>query len=153
MLHGQAKLNLTEYAYKWFDGAATSTIRITAQAGVATNRIGNGFSDYQYDINGRLSRVYNPTFGKEQLFEYQSDANGQILERKEYVVANGTQISFDPVTRAAISGANGKTALYFYANGQRVGEVSDLGAPQNQLDYTQEMARTAALKTGTNYVD
>ena len=31
----------TQYAYKWFDGAATSTIRITSEAGVAANRIGN----------------------------------------------------------------------------------------------------------------
>ena len=99
MLLTQKIFDLAQYAYKWFGGAATSTIRVTSEAGVATNRIGNGFSDYQYDINGRLSRVYNPTVGKEQLFEYQSDANGQILERKEYVVANGAAISFDPITR------------------------------------------------------
>jgi YD repeat-containing protein len=140
---GAANRTTTEYTYKWFDGAAQSEIKVVWQYGAAANQFVDGFSKFEYDANGRLYRMFNPTAGKQQMYQYLSDASGQILERKEFG-GPGSILRYDVTTGAVLQADNPVWVRYYYANGHRIGEVNNTGAPLAQEDYAQEMARAPA---------
>ncbi len=140
---GTANRTTTEYSYQWWDGAAQSEIKIVWQYGAAANQFVDGFSKFEYDINGRLYRMFNPTAGKQQMYQYLSDASGQILERKEYG-GPGSTLRYDVATGTVLQADNPVWVRYYYADGHRIGEVNNTGAPLEQQDYAQEMARAPA---------
>ena len=140
---GTASRTTTEYTYKWWDGAAQSEIKLVWQYGAAANQFVDGFSKFEYDANGRLQRMFNPTAGKQQMYQYLSDASGQILERKEFG-GPGSILRYDVATGAVLQADNPVWVRYYYADGHRIGEVNNTGAPLAQEDYAQEMARAPA---------
>ncbi len=141
--NGAASRTTTEYAYNWWDGPVQSEIKVVWQLGAASNQFVDGFSKFEYDGNGRLLRMFNPTAGKQQMVQYLSDASGQILERKEYG-GPGSTLRYDAATGTVLQADNPVWVRYYYADGHRIGEINNTGAPLEQQDYAQEMARAPA---------
>lgn len=121
----QPKPTSTTYAYTWWDDARQATITFDSDTTSSSNTL--HASTFGYDVNGRISYV-NIRDGRPRNVTFVTDANGQVLSRKE---ADSLSTG-DPQSR------------YWYFNGQRVGETTnnyDWGGESSY--FTAMTARTA----------
>ncbi len=104
-----------------------------------------GYSQFYYDANGRLKAVYNPTATKQQLREYETDANGQIVQRRETEELNGWNIvntgtdTFTTTKKSTATQAAELFRYYYDQNGNRIGEVNNSGQPRTEQDYVVQL--------------
>ncbi len=125
----------TNYAYEWWDGAKQS--RVTSQ-GQNNNVSGDwkpGLSQFNYDVNGNLYRVYDDGGGQTsnaRAFEYQTDLQGQVLRRTEIGAASVN------AQGQVIGGNSGSQHNFYYINGHRIGNVGNDGI--EKVNYIEELA-------------
>ena len=127
------------YSYKWYDGAAQS--RIASNQGAL-----QGATSFKYDLNGRLTQVYDSTTAKQRVLRYETDGEGPIVKRNEYsqefgdaIIANQTTGEVNGYSASATGDI--RTFRYYYdQNGNRIGEVNNVGQPASSRDYVADLA-------------
>ncbi len=105
-----------------------------------------GYSDINFDVNGHIKnaidRVGNRTI------QYVSDAQGMILLRDEITgTITPPNYRHHPANYNPGTAAN-KVARYYYVDGQRVGDISNIG--DSKVDYLQSLKDRKDKKSG-NY--
>jgi large repetitive protein len=78
-----------------------------------------GLSKLEYDANGHIMRLTDTSYaGGPRVVNYTNDAYGQVLVREEKV-----------------GGVIGPRQLYYYFNGQRIGDVGNNAPSTDPNDY------------------
>lgn len=112
----------TVYTYQWWDQAKQQRIQISANGGGYVNA--QGASQLAYDVNGHLTSA-TLTGGSAGTITYTNDAYGQVLLREQ----------------KDSSGLIGTRQLYYYFDGNRIGDVSNNGP--SRVDYAEALKQRA----------
>jgi YD repeat-containing protein len=126
---GSSTVINTVYSYQWWDEAKQIGIQIKGDNPANPNsyRWADGASQLSYDFNGHLKAAV-VTGGAPRTITYTSDAYGQVLIREE-----------------RINGALGPRQLYYYLNGNRIGDVGNDGP--SRVDYAAALAQRDVAPT------
>jgi YD repeat-containing protein len=126
---GSSTVVNTVFSYQWWDEAKQIGIQIKGDNPANPNsyRWADGASQLSYDFNGHLKAAV-VTGGAPRTITYTSDAYGQVLIREE-----------------RINGALGPRQLYYYLNGNRIGDVGNDGP--SRVDYAAALAQRDVAPT------
>ncbi|HLY89154.1 MAG TPA: LysM peptidoglycan-binding domain-containing protein, partial [Acetobacteraceae bacterium] len=124
---GSSVVQDTVYGYQWWDEAKQASIQVK---GTDPNNPNNyqwapGASQLSYDVNGHLKSAVI-SGGTAAVVTYTNDAYGQVLEREQ---TSGSTI--------------GPRQLYYYFDGNRIGDVGNDGP--SQVDYAAALAQRGTV--------
>nr|WP_174505706.1 polymorphic toxin type 46 domain-containing protein [Acinetobacter sp. Marseille-Q1620] len=112
----------TQYSYEWWDTAKQKSIKSTAGSLV-------GETTFSYDLNGHINGfVDNKNAQNKRSATYINNSSGMVLQRNEL-----------------INDSMNRYRNFYYANGQRIGDVSNDGPSRE--DYVQSLQNSQASPT------
>ncbi len=117
----------TQYRYAWWDSTRQTDTIYDSNTGSSTNAI--WATTLTYDASAHLQAA-SVADGRPRSVAYLTDANGQVMSRKE-----------------SSSATNNPINLYYYFNGMRVGDVTNDG-PSDQDYATVINKRNASAPSG-----
>ena len=120
VVSSQAGANTTtRYVYDYWDSAKQFQIKIQGQTAQYASYWAPGFSYFNYDVNGHLTKVSD--IAGNRYLSYQLNHDGAIVQRNE-----------------TIQGYTSRTQTYYYLNGIGIGDAGGFGA--SRADYTTLLA-------------
>lgn len=123
----------TNYYYKWWSEAKQLEIRVGASnpSNPNNNNWAEGLAKFSYDVNGHIKQLEDVRANR--LVTYQNDAYGQVLVREEWV-----------------NSVLGPRQLYYYFNGNRIGDVGNNGPAASRVDYATALASSQSAQGAEN---